>query len=311
MSFFIVLHQVIIIFLLMSVGFFSHKWGLISEDGSRDMTRLLLYIVSPCVILKAFQQPFSLNRLRELGLSFLCVVLLLVLAILTAQLLFSRPMIKNDGRRKNTHFATIYTNAGFMGIPLVSALLGSSGVFYATPYLAAANLFMWTHGISLYRKKQSIKAKLANMLNPNIMTIAIGVILFAGSFRISGIADHVISDISNLNTPLSMIVIGDSIAAIPLLNLFSDRLTWLAVTVHNVLMPLEAAVLFRFVAVSDTAKLVVILLSACPVAGVIVLFAVLNRQPTAFPTQIMALSTLLSVLSIPMVTSLCLFVLRG
>ncbi|MFX3619355.1 MAG: AEC family transporter [Sporolactobacillus sp.] len=306
MEFAVVLHQVIVMFLLMAVGFWAHKWHLIHDTGARDMTQILLYIVSPCVILEAFQQKFSAARLHDLLIAFIFIIFVFLMAILSAHFLFSNRFIASVTNRKTLKFAATYSNSGFMGIPLVSAILGPSGVFYATPYLAAFNIFCWTHGISLYRKNQDLKTQVKNIFNPNIVAILVGLIFFICSFRLPALLNTFVGDISSLNTPLSMIVIGDSIAAMPLLSLFSSRLIWPGVLMRNLIIPLETLVLFHFSGLGQVSALSAVLLSSCPIAGVIVLFALLNDSSTELPTQLMTVSTLLSIITIPLIASLAL-----
>lgn len=304
MSFSTVSNQVTMIFALMAVGFLAHKWHLIHEDGAKDMTRLLLYIVSPCVIILAFEQPFSPRRLHAFAVSFLCVALTFIISIIAAKLIFSRHFFPVASKRHALKFATTYANAGFMGIPLVSAVLGAPGVFYATTYLAGFNLFCWTHGIGLYGQKTNQKTMLKNIFNPNIIAVLVGLGMFLGSVKLPSFLLRGVTYISQLNTPLSMIVIGDSIAVLPLLSLLNDRSIWPGVFMRNLLIPLLTILLLRAAGVDQTALLAVTLLAACPVAGVVVLLALLHSDDQAFPTKLMTASTLLSLLTIPLIAML-------
>ncbi|MDN3954500.1 AEC family transporter [Sporolactobacillus laevolacticus] len=306
MEFSTVLYQVFMIFTLMAVGFFAHKWNLIHESGAKDMTKILLYIVSPCVIILAFQQPFTIRRLHVLLISFICVVCIFLFSITASRLIFNGHLIKDEGRRNALKFSATYSNAGFMGIPLVNAVLGTQGVFYATTYLAGFNLFCWTHGIGLYGKKKDRKTIIKNMFNPNIIAVLVGLILFLFSLKLPLFLVTGLTYISHLNTPLSMIVIGDSIASLPLLSFFNDRGIWSGVIMRNLIVPAVAILLLHLTGISQTALLSVTLLSACPIAGIVVLFALLNDFDQTFPTKLMTVSTLLSVVTIPIVSLLAL-----
>ncbi|WP_100486194.1 AEC family transporter [Sporolactobacillus pectinivorans] len=304
MEFAVILHQVIVIFMLMVVGFFAHKWQFIHKTGAKDMTKILLYIVSPCVILKAFQRPFSADRLNGLVISLICILVVYGFSILAARFIFNNSFIKDSARRNALKFSTTYSNAGFMGIPLVSSILGSSGVFFATPYLAGFNLLCWTHGISLYRTHQSKKRIIENMFNPNILAIFIGFGLFLFSIRLPALLATGVTYLSNLNTPLSMIVIGDSMASVSPLGLFADKLIWPGIVMRNLIVPTGTLVLLHFTGIGQTVLLTTVLLSSCPVAGIVILFALLNDSDTAFPTRLMTVSTLLSIITIPLVAAL-------
>lgn len=150
--------QVVIMFILMFVGWICYQVKFLHEQTVKDLTKILLYVVSPCLIINSFRQSFSVTRLIQFSLIFLLVLVLFVFKIIVSSVLFNKRIIKDEQKRTILRYAGTYTNAGFMGIPLVQALLGNNGVFFAVPYLIIYNVFMWTHGIRMFtRKKQSFK----------------------------------------------------------------------------------------------------------------------------------------------------------
>ncbi|MFT9056019.1 MAG: AEC family transporter [Ethanoligenens sp.] len=304
MAFITVLTQVLMVFALMAVGVLSNRLHFLHDDAARDITKILIYFVSPCVILRAFDQPFSRARASGLLVSFGGVVALFVLSIIAARLIFRPRMIPDADRRRVLEFGTVYSNAGFMGVPLLQAVMGAQGIFYGTPYLAVFNLFCWTHGSSLYEGKPDRKTAWKILCNPNIIAIAAGLAMFLCAVRLPSLVSIGIGYLYNLNTPLSMIVIGNSLARLHPRTLLADRSIWPGVLMRNLSIPLAAFVVFRFTGLPRAVWMPTILLSACPVAGYCVLFAGVHGKDTAFPTRMMALSTLLSVVTIPLVVGL-------
>ncbi|OLF69613.1 AEC family transporter [Loigolactobacillus backii] len=293
-------------FLLMAVGFLANRVGFIHEQTSKDLTAILLYIVSPCLIIKAFEQPFSVHQLTQLSLAFVGTVLSYLVAIIVGRLAFHR--VKNTEQRTALQFGTVYSNAGFMGIPLTNALFGSAGVFYSVPYLAVFNLFNWTHGINLFKseKNQSSRRYMVRsvLTNPNIIAIVIGLIVFLASFKLPTILQSGVNYISGINTPLSMMVIGNSIASIKWRELFSDHLIWPGILLRNIVMPFLTLLILAVIGLHGTALLATATMAACPVAGIVVLFTLLNDGDPAFAVKLMSLSTLFSIVSLPLMIAI-------
>ena len=126
MLFSILLERIAIMALLMAVGVYLSRKGFLSEQGSRDLGAILLRIIIPCVIIKAYITEYSHQRLLELGLSALLALISYVVAMLLSYLVFGQ-------RRRLENFAAAFCNAGFIGIPLVQAVVGQEGVFTSPP----------------------------------------------------------------------------------------------------------------------------------------------------------------------------------
>ena len=171
-------NQIILMFLLMLVGLLINKIGFMHAQTSTDLTNILLYVVSPCLIINAFEKTFSADRLQMLGRVILGIIIIYAIMILITQLIFKR--VADPNLRRIMRYGSVYSNAGFMGIPLTSSLFGSTGVFFAVASLAAFNIFSWTHGISLFTGNQGSRRENLKqiVLNPNIIAIIVGLILF-------------------------------------------------------------------------------------------------------------------------------------
>lgn len=302
MTFIISIKQVVIMFLLMGIGYFCSQIKLIGKTTARDMTNLLLYIVSPCLIINAFLQKFSLARLKLFFVVLVAVILLFILSILVARLLFSKKRHPEPQIYAPLHYGVVYSNAGFMGIPLVQAILGQLGVFFAIPYLVVYNMFVWTQGIGLFKKHPSLKhASKEVLLNPNTIASALGLIIFVTQFKFPSIVLTTMHHITSLNTPLSMIIIGTNLSAIKWKRIGRDPLVWRGVLAKNLIIPAIMVIILAFMPLSQTAYLTTIIMIACPTAGLVVLFSLLNHYELEFPTQFLCLSTLFSVVSLPLI----------
>ncbi|RRK11366.1 AEC family transporter [Lactiplantibacillus garii] len=296
--------QIILMFILMLVGLLINKLGFMHAQTSSDLTNILLYVVSPCLIIKAFEQPFSADRLQMLGRVILGILVIYGLMILITQLVFKR--VADTNLRRIMRYGSVYSNAGFMGIPLTSSLFGSTGVFFAVASLAAFNIFSWTHGITLFTGNQGSRRDNFKqiILNPNIIAIVVGLVLFMTSFHLPTIANSAITYVSSINTPLSMIVIGNSLADVKLNRETLDKRLWWVLLLRNFLFPYLAIVVLQLMGITGVPLFTTVLMAACPVAGIVVLFTLKVHGQPGPAVALMSVSTILSVLSIPLVFAL-------
>ena len=174
-SFLTVSEQVFILFILIAVGFVCGKTKLITESGSKVMADVVLYFVTPCVIISAFQREFDATMLIKLLVSVLASAIILFCSVIVAQLIYKK---QERSRACVLKFATVFSNCGFMSLPLQQALLGEDGVFYGASFVAIFNVFVWTYGLRTMKDKED-KASLSKvLLNPGIIGVVIGLALF-------------------------------------------------------------------------------------------------------------------------------------
>ncbi|MDT6979796.1 AEC family transporter [Levilactobacillus zymae] len=294
-------NQIILMFGLMLIGVLINKCHFMHAQTANDLTNILLYVVSPCLIIGAFEQPFSGSRLHQFLLAAAGTLIWYVVVTLLARLIFGH--LHDPNLRRITQYGSIYSNAGFMGIPLISALFGSTGVFYAVVALAGFNLFSWTLGVRLFHAPATHQYRQI-LLNPNIIAIVVGLLLFVSGWHLPGTLNHIVTAVGSVNTPLSMIVIGNSLAQIT----FSRQMLnpWLGLTLllRNLVFPLLGAGLLTVLGVSGIAYTTTLIMIACPVAGIVVLFTLQIHGDAAPAIAVMSLSTILSLITIPLVVAL-------
>ncbi|WP_283679250.1 AEC family transporter [Lentilactobacillus sp. Marseille-Q4993] len=296
-------NQIGLIFALMLVGVLINKLGFMHPQTANDLTNILLYIVSPCLIVGAFEQDYSASRFHQLLLVTLGIIIFYIVEIILAKLIFNH--VKDENLQRTVKYGSIYSNAGFMGVPLASTLFGNAGIFFAVASLAGFNIFSWTHGVSLFktdnRSKTTGQTIREIVLNPNIIAIILGLILFIYSIQIPKPVHEVIHYVSSINTPLSMIVIGNSLGNIKLnRQLFNPHL-WLAIVLRNVLFPMVAIIVLHLLSVSNVALFTTVVMAACPTAGLVVLFTLQAKGDTSPAVALMSTSTILSLVTIPIV----------
>ncbi|WP_334330058.1 AEC family transporter [Companilactobacillus sp. HBUAS59699] len=292
-------NQIVLMFCLMLVGVVINKFKFMHAQTSNDLTNILLYVVSPCLIINAFEQKYSSSRIKQFILVAIGILIFYIVAIIVSKLIFGR--LKNDNLRRITQYGSVYSNAGFMGIPLTSALFGSTGVFFAVVSLAGFNIFSWTHGVSLFRSDEERIDYKQVLLNPNLFAIVIGLIMFLFSLRLPGTLNQVVKYVGSINTPLSMIVIGNSLANIKLSKDMLNKNLGLTLILRNLIFPILMIFMLKFLGVTGIAYYTTIIMTACPVAGIVVLFTLQAHGDAGPAISLMSISTILSLITIPLV----------
>ncbi|MFT8477120.1 MAG: AEC family transporter [Liquorilactobacillus sp.] len=296
-------NQIILMFGLMLVGVLTNKLKFLHEQTANDLTNILLYIVSPCLIIKSFETPYSASRVHIFLMIALGTFILYLVQIFLSSLIFKH--VKDRNMRRISKFSSVYSNAGFIGIPLVSSLFGSSGVFYAVVPLIFFNLFNWTHGISMFvtsKTEHSISQKFRKVLsNPNIIAIILGLNIFYFSIELPALLNQIIKYISSINTPVSMFVIGNSLANISLKKCKLTRPIIISLILRNIFYPLLTLIIMPLLGISGLALSTIILMMACPVGGIVVLFTLQIHDNVSPAITLMGISTLLSLITIPFI----------
>jgi predicted permease len=293
--------QVAIMFGLMAVGWVAYRAKWLGTEALRGLTNLLLFLVAPAVTIQAFQRPFDAGRLRTIGIVFVVDLVAFAITIAVARAIMNRRLVPDHAMRVALQFGTVYSNAGFIGIPLTQALLGSDGVFYAVTYIAAYTVYVWTHGISLFgheHVRASMKLRRV-LLNPGIISILIALPLYILSVHIPSPASDVVGYLAAMNTPLSMIVVGVNLAALSLRSIFSDKFVWLGTLARNIIIPALFIVLLGLLPIDPVARMAILISVSTPVGAFLVIFSVRHDQDTQFATRLLCLSTLLCVITLP------------
>lgn len=299
-AFLSVILEVAVILLLILVGYFTVKKGMFTKESLGSITSFLLYIITPCLIVSSFLSAES-GKLDgwTLLLAVVLPALSIVISIAVSYLFFRREPL---GRRRVLRFSTVFCNVGFMGIPLVEGIVGSEGVLYGSFFIAVFNIFCWTYGyVMMGGGKVRLKALL---LNPGVIGLVIGLPLYLLDVPVPALIERPIELISALNTPLAMIVVGGYIAQVKLRAFVSDLAVYKMAVLRLVVAPLLYLALVWLLRPDETLLMSTVIQAATPVAANCVLFAVQYDSDAELASKSVAVSTALSVVTIPLLTVL-------
>ena len=290
-------------FLLMGIGAFSYRRGIITDRGSKDISALLINVVTPCLIIQSFRRDYDPAIFGQLMQALLLSAAVTVLAIVVAAVFFRRGKPDYADRR----MCVVFPNNGFMALPLLQALCGGDGVFLGSVYIVVTNIFLWTYGVRTLctasgRTENSRWYKM--FLNPATLGFAVGMVIFVGSLPLPDIIGTPIDYLAALNTPLAMIVLGVYLAQSQLLDIIRDRTIYAVSLFRLLVIPLGTLVMLVLLPWDSLVCQVMIVSAATPCAIVSSMFAQQFGTNYRYSSRIIAFSTLLSAVTMPLMLSL-------
>ncbi len=288
----IVVQQTVIMFLMIGVGYWMFRSGRFSERGSKDMASLMVSVVIPAVILNSFLGGYSAEKARVLIVCTLATVLVLLLSVAVGWKLFGRGI---------DCFAATFSNPGFFGLPLISAAFGEGAVLYATPFVVGLNILQFSYGVSIMRKEKST-FKVSDILkNPIFLSAVIGVVVFASGIQVHAILTKTVSMMSNLNGPVAMLVMGAYLAQTNLSTLLTRPSLYAVSAVRMLLIPALTLLILWKMPLDISVRQALLICSACPVGANVAVYAQLNDLDSGYAVQTVIHSTVLCILTIPLV----------
>ena len=294
---FITARQVLILFLMIVAGFVCGKTGAIKPDGKKTLSDLLLYLVMPAMILDSYLIEFGAETFGNLLVSFGLSAALMLGGLAVAVLLTLR---SKSADRTMVRFACMFSNAGYMGIPLVRAVYGETAVLYASAFLTVFNILVWTIGYVMVSGQAQPKAVLRSILTcPSIIAVAVGLAVYLGRIPVPDILTETVELVGGMNTPLSMIITGLTMAGHDLRALLKKRELPLVMVLRLVVIPLISLAVLRLLGVRGLVADVCLLLEACPTAAVTTVFAVRFAKSEDLAAGAVVFTTLASMIWLP------------
>ena len=299
----LLLGQMLSMMLMILMGFAAVKTKLVKSSQSSVISALTLYIIVPCVVIDSFQIEFSAEKMKGLLLAAGFAVLMHVLFIIVVGLL---------GKKWNMSpiekASVIYSNGGNIIIPLVSALLGQEQVFYCCAFIMVQTFFFWTHTVGLIGGRSQISVKKI-LGNPNVIAIAIVLILFFTNTKLPGVLGDTVSSMGGIVGPVCMLMIGMIMAAADLKTVFLSGRNWLVCAGRLLFCPALMILVLWISKVTVTIPfgkdvlLILFLAIAAPVAATVTPMARLfhNHEEQAGAVNVM--SVILSILTMPVMVA--------
>ena len=299
--------SVLLLLLMVIPGILMSKFGLSNKLFGKGISNLILYVTQPALIIHAYVRDFDKDV-------FIRALIVLVFAV-ASHLLFTFiafALYKKypDDIKRVLRFATIFTNAGYMGIPLITSILNDEAAIYASIYVIVFNVFVWTVGCYIYTdNKKYISLKKA-LLNPATISTLIGLVIFVLPINryMPSVMNSLLVSMKDMVAPLSMILIGLQLANINLKGIFRDVAMYKYLVLRMLFMPTAVWAILKVVSLcgySDPTVMTVILIcSATPAAAATSMFAEIFDGNATYSSKIVSVSTIISLITMPLVALL-------
>ena len=302
--------QVGVLFALMVVGFLCNRRKLLNAVAIKGITELLVLIVTPCVIVHSFiQQKFAPSLLGDLGWALAMSVFAHVVGAAIAFLCLHD---RNPNRGGVLRFATIFSNAGFMGIPLEYALLGADGVFFGAMYVVVFNLVCWSLGVAVMCRGMKNVGLRALFVNAGTVGVALGLPFFLFSLKLPEVVERPVAMLADLNTPLAMIMVGWYLAETDFRPVLRCGAAYGVAALRLVAVPLVVIAAFAGVracvpALNSVMAVAISTAAAAPTAALTTVIAARYDKDVSTATSLVSGTTLLSILTMPPIVGFALW----
>ena len=272
-SFLTVGQQIITLYLLLGVGFVLGKVKILDDRASTAMSNLVMYVVSPCIMIVAFQRPLEREMLRNFGLVTGVSLLLHVVFIVVAVLLIRDGATQRQG---DLRFAAVFSNCGFIGYPLMAAMLGSIGIFYGSAYVIVFTVLTWTWGVYAVTGDRSQLRLKPLLLNPGVISVAAAMALYLCRITVPEMLMVPVRYLSELNTQVLRLVV----------------------------LPLVSLGICLALRVPHDLTLVLLIAASAPPAALLSMFAARFGKDTELASSVVSVQTAISAVTMPVMVGL-------
>ncbi len=288
------------LFLFIAAGIYANKKGIITNRNRKQFTDLIIEIILPCNIVNSFLIKWSYSILINCAKVLIIAVVTQILYVLFSKVLFRR--LDRD-RQAVLRYGIICSNAGFLGNPIAESVFGSQGLLFASVALIPLRFAMWSSGLKLFAETDGKSTAKKLLTHPCIIAVAVGFVLMLTQIKLPGFFLKALTGIGGCNTAISMIVIGSILAEIKVKEILNWELFYFS-AIRLALIPLAVLGALKLLSADSLVTGVIVLLSAMPAGSTTVMLAEKYNGNAGFASSCVFLSTVLSMVTIPLISFL-------
>ncbi len=303
----IVFQQVLMIFIYVLIGILCRRKKILTKESGESLSRFALMIISPCLIAGSYIRPYEPRMAKGMLLAFFLAVLYHGAATLLA--VFMIPAGK-DQRYRVERLGTVFSNCGYMAIPLIQAAVGAEGVFYAVPFISVFTVLLWSEGIIFMKDRNFIK--LRNMfINPGFLSFVVGLAVYFLRIPVPGVVQQTMDTIMAMNTPLTMMTVGCFLAEVSVKDIMMNMRLYYLALLRLVVFPLVFVIIMYVFRVgswlegAEEVEWALMLACACSAPASTAQFPAMYGRDSVYGAQIIAVTVFFSVFTIPALTIFC------
>lgn len=304
MDIMVILYQMIQLFLIMMIGYVLYKIKILDVDFNKKLTKLLLNVTLPALILNSVMDINRSVQSTSVGIVFLIGIILYLVFPIIGFIIIKLLRI-NKSQSGLYIFMTVFSNVAFMGIPVMNAIYGKDSIFYLTIYNMLFNLFLYVYGPYMmnYGSNQKVEINIKQLINPGVISGLLALIIYFLNISTHVIIKDSLSMIGNMTTPIAMMIIGSTLAKLPVKEIFTEYKIYPFTVIKQIIIPLILyPVLNNFIKDSLLLGVTLIMISM-PVANSAVLFANEFHGDETLAAKSVCITTLLSIVTIPLIVA--------
>jgi predicted permease len=292
-----ILKTVLGLILLLAIGFLCGKLGLIDQDAEKKMTGLLLKVIQPVYIFMAYQRAFDRVLLRDFLICLAMAAVAFLVMILIPYLFFP----KGSRDREVGLVVSAFPNSGFFGIPLISGIFGTEGVFFLTTMITMFNVTLWTYGVIVMSgRRDSFGVTLKRLVSPGLIAVTAGLVCFSLGLGLPEMFASPLKKLGDMNTPLAMLISGAVVARANFKQGLKDPMVYKISFLRMLLLPAVTALLLFWLPVNPMLIIIVVLAAVLPVGSAPLMFCVQYDKNSVLAGESMALTVAMCCATTPL-----------
>lgn len=303
MDIMVVFQTMLKLFLLLILGFVLFKCHIFDEYTNKKISALIVNVASPMLIIISIAGVEGSNKsivFLMIGAGILMYIGFIILGKIINRIF---PFPKKDWPVYEC--MVVFANTGFMGYPVLLDVFGQEAVFYASLIHMAFNFFVYTYAIICLTKGDDSEFKLnfKQLLTPGIILIFVGIFIYLFDIQLPSVLMDTINSVGSLTAPLSMMMIGSSLAVYPIKDSFTDWRSYVFAFVRLMIVPFVTMIMCRLLHIDAYYANITIITNAMPVGSMVLMLATQYNANVKIVTRNIVVSTLLSVITIPIVVA--------
>ena len=293
----VIINQMVILFLVMIVGYIANKVKILDKELNQKLSSLVLNVTSPALILYSVSEPVEGDLNTVLQIFLLSVAVYVVLPFIG--IFFARILKVAKEDRNLYQFMTIFSNIGFMGYTVIQAIFGKEALFFASICNLVFNIFCFSYGVFLISGAGKVSFDYKKLINPGIIFSIIAVVIYLTKWQMPVIIGETSDLVGSITTPLAMMIIGSSLAEIPIKEVVSDIRIYIYTIIKQIIMPILFWWVLKFIVHDAMVLGVLVVLIAMPVGTIAIMFCNQFGGNTSLASKSIFITTLASVFTIP------------
>ena len=286
----------LMMFLLVAVGFYIRKRGIVGTEGRMNMIDLCLHITLPFNVLHSFLRKWDWDLFMACGIILLLSAGYNAISVFFSAILYKK---KEEKQRKSLKYGTIISNSGFLGNPMVEGIYGSDGLLYAALFMLPVRIVMWTVGMAVFLKGRNDKLWKNVLTHPCIVAIYAGVLIMVCGIQFPTFIEKTITGISNCNTPLSMMLVGMMLAEVKPKGLIDKTMVFYT-AIRLLIIPAVVFVITAFLPIDAMLRGITVIMAGMPAPITTALLSAKYGGDEKYATGMIFLSTILSLITLPL-----------